>query len=278
MFKKKLKEIHFLLFPPYFWLIIFFVIPLILILIYSFSYRNVYGGINIGFTFENYARVFDPLYLRIFLKSIYYALLTTVITLTAAYPIAYFMTFCSNRIKLIILFFIIVPFWTNFLIRMYSFIIILGHTGLINTVLINLNIINEPLSLMNNTFAVILGLVYWNLPFMILPLYAALDKLDTSLIEASLDLGASKTKTFLKITLPLSIPGLVAGIIFVFVPTLGNFVIPEFLGGNNNLMIGNIIVSQFTKSRNWPFGSALSVILIFIVMICISIYLHYSKD
>lgn len=274
----RLKEFHFLIFPPYFWLLIFFAIPLIIVLICSVGYRDTYVGFKAGFTLEHYKTVFDPLYIRIFIRSFIYAAITTILTFLIAYPTAYFMAFASTRVKYLVMFLVIVPFWTNFLIRMYSWIIILGSEGLVNKALMAVGIIKEPLHLLNNPVSVIIGLVYGELPYMILPIFAALDRLDTSLIEASMDLGGDKRRTFLKITFPLSLAGVVAGVIFVFVPTLGNFVVPDILGGNNTIMIGNVISSQFKQGHNWPFGSALSSVLTFIVMIFIAIYIRFSES
>lgn len=271
----KLKEFHLLLMPPLFWLLIFFIVPLIIVMVYSVSYKELYGGITPGFTFEHYKAIGDKMYLMIFLRSFWYAFLTTLITLFIAFPVAYYMAFASVKVKMLVIMMIVIPFWTNFLIRMYALMTIMGESGLINDTLIRLGIISQPLHLFNNTFSVLAGFIYWNLPFMILPIFSSLDRLDVSLLEASLDLGASKTQSFWHITLPYSIPGLVAGIIFVFVPTMGNFIIPEFMGGTDNYMIGNLITSQYVQARNWPFGSALSVVMIFMVMIFISLYLRF---
>ena len=266
-----------MLFPPAFWLLIFFIVPLIIVLVYSVSYKEIYGGVSPGFTPEHYQAIFNAMYLKIFARSFGYALITTLATLAIAFPIAYYMSFASARTKMIIMLMIMIPFWTNFLVRMYALMTIMGESGLINQLLMSTGIINGPLPLFNNTFSVFTGFIYWNLPFMVLPIFSSLDRLDTSLLEASLDLGASKTQTFLRITLPYSIPGLIAGIIFVFVPTMGNFIVPEFMGGTDNYMIGNLITSQFVNARNWPFGSALSVVMIFLVMIFISLYLRFYK-
>jgi spermidine/putrescine transport system permease protein len=158
---------------------------------------------------------------------------------------------------------------------MFSVMTILGDSGLINSALLGLGIIDEPVRLVNNTFGLYFGFVYWNLPFMILPIFSSLDRMDISMLEASMDLGANRRQTFLRITLPYAVPGLVAGIIFTFIPTMGNFVIPEFLGGTGNTMIGNVLTTQFLQARNWPFGSALSTVLMFIVMIFISLYIRF---
>ena len=273
----KIKEFHILLFPPAFWLMLFFIVPLIIVLIYSISLKEIYGGVSPGFTLEHYKAISGTMYLKIFIRSFGYAFFTTMATLLIAFPIAYYMSFASSRAKIIIMLMIMIPFWTNFLVRMYSLMTIMGESGLINQFLMSMGIISQPLALFNNTFSVYTGFIYWNLPFMVLPIFSSLDRLDTSLLEASLDLGATKAQTFLRITLPYSIPGLIAGIIFVFVPTMGNFIVPEFMGGTDNYMVGNLITSQFIHARNWPFGSALSVVMIIVVMIFISLYLRFYK-
>ncbi|OGV83577.1 MAG: hypothetical protein A3K19_09765 [Lentisphaerae bacterium RIFOXYB12_FULL_65_16] len=270
----RIRELHLLLFPPALWLILFFGLPLLIVLFFSVSRQDVYGGIAPGFTLEHYRRIADPLYLVILWRSLVMAAVTTVITLLLAYPTAYYMAFAPPRTKLILMFLVILPFWTNFLVRMYSFMTILGADGVINTLLLKLGLIHEPLSLIHNTFAVYVGFVYGNLPYMILPIFAALDRMNTSLLEASMDLGAGPIRTFWRITLPYSLPGVAAGIVFVFIPTLGNFVVPEILGGADDVIIGNVINRQFLASRNWPFGSALSAVLVFGLMVFISVYIR----
>jgi len=272
---KKIKEQYILMAPPGLWLLIFFIVPLIIVLGYSFSKGNAMGGVEPVFTLRNYWDVFDEMYLFIILRSFWYAFITTVLTLAIAFPMAYYMAFASEKMKMIIMLMIILPFWTNFLIRMYAIMTLLGKSGLINTALMGTGIISEPLLMMNNTFGMYVGFIYWNLPFMVLPIFSSLDRMDLSQLEASMDLGATKNQTFLRITLPYALPGLVAGIIFTFIPTLGNFVIPEFLGGTDNIMIGNVITTQYLKARNWPFGSSLSMVLMFVVMVFISLYIRY---
>jgi spermidine/putrescine transport system permease protein len=271
----KLRDFHFLIAPPLFWLILFFVVPMVLILICSLSPQDIYGGVQPGFTLEHYKRLFDPIYLNVYLNSLLYAVGTTVITAAIAYPMAYFMAFASPKTKAFLLFLVMLPFWTNFLVRTYSFIIILAQDGLINTLLLKTHLIHEPLDLLYNQFAVYVGFIYGNLPFMLLPLFSALDRMPQSHLEASMDLGAGPIRTFWKITFPNSIPGLAAGIIFVFIPTFGNFIVPEILGGTDTIIIGNIISRQFLESRNWPFGSAMSAVLVLMLVILISIYIRY---
>lgn len=261
--------------PPALWLLLFFILPLFIVLGYSFSTSDPSGGVIRVFTFENFTRVFDKMYLLIFLRSFWYAFATTAITLAIAFPMAYYMAFTTETMKNIIMLAIILPFWTNFLIRMFAIMTLLGKSGLINSALTSLGLISDPLLMMNNTFGMYVGFIYFNLPFMILPIFSSLDRMDISQLEASLDLGASRQQTFMKITLPYAMPGIVAGIVFSFIPTLGNFVIPEFLGGADNFMIGNVITSQYLKARNWPFGSAISMVLMFVVMVFISLYIRY---
>lgn len=273
--KPRIRQQHILMAPPVFWLVIFLIVPLVIILLNSLGTASSAGGRGAIWSTEHYQIAFRGMYLLIFLKSFYYALISTILTLLVAFPMAYYMAFASPRMKMLVMLMIILPFWTNFLIRMYSLMTVLGDSGFINTVLLNAGIITEPLPLMNNTVGMYIGFIYWNLPFMVLPIFASLDRMDVSLLEASFDLGASHWQTFRKITLPWAMPGLVTGIIFTFIPTLGNFVIPEFLGGTGNYMIGNVITAQFLKTRNGPFGSALSTVLVGVVLVFISLYLRF---
>jgi len=272
---RQTKQLLFFLTPPYLWLIIFFIAPLIIILFYSVSSRGVYGGVKLGLTLEHYKSVFTAVYVRIMFSSLLTAFVTTIITLFLALPIAYFMAFASPKIKMLCLFLIVIPFWTNFLIRLYSFIILLSDNGILNSVLLKIGFIHKPLQLLNNYFAVYLGLIYCNLPFMIIPIFSALDKMDSSYIESSMDLGANHLITFKNIVLPQAMPGIIAGVVFVFIPTIGNFMVPDILGGPDTYMIGNVITAQFTSARNWPLGSAFSSALIFVVMIFVALYIRY---
>lgn len=273
----KIKPHYKILFPPYFWLVTFFLLPLIILFIYSFGHKGNYGGVVFDFTFNNYINIIDPLYFKMLIRSIWYAFISTVISLLIGYPMAYFISSSSDRMKSLLMFLIILPFWTNFLIRIFSWVIILGDNGIINKSLLFLGLIDQPLTLLYNEFSVIVGLIYGELPYMILPIIASLDKLDRTLLEASTDLGASKFKTFFKITFPLSIPGVVTGIIFVFIPALGQFVVPDILGSSSSFMIGNIITNQFLQVRDWPFGSAISMILMMAVSLGIYFYIKYAN-
>jgi spermidine/putrescine transport system permease protein len=269
------SEKRLLLFPPALWLFFFFGLPLAIVLYFSLCPQDIHGGVLPGFTLEHYRRIADPLYVGILIQSVKVAAITTIVTLLLAYPTAYYMAFAPQRTKMLLMFLVILPFGTNFLVRMYSFVNILGADGVINTVLIRLGIIHEPLALIYNMLAVYIGFIYGSLPYMILPIFAAMDRMDISLLEASMDLGAGPLRTFFRITLPYSMPGIAAGIVFVFIPTLGNFVVPEILGGADDILIGNVISRQFLSSRNWPFGSALSAILVFGLMILITMYIRF---
>ncbi|GAK53896.1 binding-protein-dependent transport systems inner membrane component [Candidatus Moduliflexus flocculans] len=256
-----------LLFPAGFWLFFFFLVPLGIILVYSFVLRGVYGGVEWTGTLENYTRAIDPLYVKILWRSLGIALFTTIFCLLCGYPLAYFIAFAPRRWKNLLLILLIIPFWTNFLIRTYSWIVILQEEGLINSLLLSLGVIHQPLNLLYTMKSVMIGMVYGYLPFMVLPLYSSLEKLQPSLLEASMDLGANRVKTFLHVTLPLTAPGMVAGIILVFIPTIGEFVIPDLLGGAKTVLVGNVITNQFLTARDWPFGAAITFILVVFVLI-----------
>lgn len=251
--------------PGLLWLAALMVIPCLLIFVLAFFERGIYGGVDWDApTLENFRRAADPLYLSIFLDSAWIAGLATLIALFIGYPAAYAIT--KTRHQTALLFLAMLPFWTNYLIRTYAWIVLLNPAGLINTGLINLGLIQEPLPLLYNQFAVILGLVYSYTPFVILAIYSALQRLDPSYAEASRDLGAGAWVTFLRITLPLTSAGVVAGAVFVFVLSIGNFVTPDLLGGGKFQMIGNLIYDQFLSARDWPFGATLSAALIAIMM------------
>lgn len=252
--------------PGLLWLAALMVIPCVLIFVLAFFERGIYGGVDWDApTLENFRRAADPLYLSIFLESAWIAGLATLIALFIGYPAACAIT--KTRHQTAFLFLAMLPFWTNYLIRTYAWIVLLNPAGLINTGLINLGLIQEPLPLLYNQFAVILGLVYSYTPFVILAIYSALQRLDPSYAEASRDLGAGAWVTFLRITLPLTSAGVVAGAVFVFVLSIGNFVTPDLLGGGKFQMIGNLIYDQFLSARDWPFGATLSGVLIALMMV-----------
>ena len=253
--------------PAIAWLVAFMVAPCVLILVYAFFERGLFGGIDFNFTLDNFRRVLDPLYARIFLNSARIALTTTIIAILIAYPAAYAIAKAPARWQPILLFFAVLPFWSNYLIRTYAWIVLLNREGLLNNLLRSLGYDGEPLSLLYTEGAVITGLVYNYLPFVILAIYSVLSRLNPELMEASRDLGASAVRTFLRVTLPLTLPGVAAGGVFVFVLSIGNFVTPALLGGGRFQMIGNLVYDQFLTANDWPFGAALGMTLIAIMIV-----------
>lgn len=266
-------------FPAAAFLLVFFLVPFFIVVGYSFAERGTYGGVIWSFNSENYARVFDPLYFNTFLRSVYIAGATTVICLLLGYPLAYFIAMRSPERRNTLLLALMIPFWTNFLIRTYAWLTLLRtNTGLINVTLLNLGLIREPLPLFGNDFAIILGLVYGWLPDMVLPCFAAITRLDRSLLEAASDLYARGSQVFTRVIWPLTLPGVVAGSILVFIPSLGAFVTPALLGGGRSLMIGNVINNQFLAAHDWPFGAALSTGMISIMLVITLIYFRTVRE
>src|ERR687889_11567 len=263
-----------LLSPVTVWLGLFFLVPLFLILAYSFGTSGIYGGITLGFNPSNFLKVFDPLYLEIIVRTFVIALITTVLCLTLGYPLAYFIALKSGTWKYVLILMVMIPFWTSLLLRAYAWVVILNGNGIANRTLQFLGITDEPLTLIFTPQAVMMGMVYSYLPFMILPLYAALEKFDTRLKEAAQDLGASRWHTFWRGTVPLSLPGVIAGSILVFIPSAGEFVIPQLLGGSRTVMTGSLIQSQFGSARDWAFGSALSIMLAALLLAAILFYVR----
>jgi spermidine/putrescine transport system permease protein len=241
------------------------VAPLAIVLIYSLMTRGAYGGVEHPFTLENYSRLYDPLYGAILWRSFWIAAIATALCLVIAFPLALFIARSGPK-KHLYLSLVILPFWTSFLIRTYAWMFLLRDTGLINTVLQSLHLIHDPLPMLYNSGAVILGLVYGFLPFMVLPLYATLERLDPALAEASADLGARPWQTLWRVTIPLCSPGIRAGSILVFVPCLGTYITSDLLGGSKTILIGNLVQNQFTSARDWPFGAAASIALMAVAM------------
>lgn len=267
----KLFRLFFIL-PIIIYTAILIVLPILYIFIISFFESDSYGGMNITFTLSNYLELFDSVYINIFLKSIAIALITTAICILISYPFVLAVSRKNKKTQKILMTLVMVPFLTNSLIRMYGWIVILRKYGLVNTLLTNLNIIEEPLSLMYNNLGIIIGMVYTLLPFMILPLYSSVSTIDNSLLEAASDLGATRRKTFFNIILPQTFTGLFNGALMVFTPALGYFFIVDILGGGKIMILGNLIKNQFLTARNWPFGAAISVFLILITGLLITVY------
>lgn len=252
--------------PAAVWLTVFFLAPLGVIVLYSFCERGTYGGVSFRLTFENYARLLDPVYLQVGLRSLRLAAQNTLLCLLLGYPLAYFIASQRPGVRHVLLVLMIIPFWTDFLIRMYAWMFILRAEGVLNALLTGLGITDQPPELLFTEGAVAVGLAYGYLPYMVLPLYASIEKLDRSLVEAARDLGANAFRTFREVILPATWPGVVAGCVLVFIPSLGAFVTPDLLGGARTPMIGNLIKTQFLTARDWPFGAALSLA----VMVCVA--------
>ncbi|AAW85811.1 spermidine/putrescine ABC transporter permease PotB [Aliivibrio fischeri] len=259
------------------WLLLFVFIPNVMIIGTSFLTRDEANLIEMTFTMDNYLRLFDPLYAKVLWHSFYMAIVATLICLVVGYPFAYIVAKMPERWRPFMLFLIIVPFWTNSLIRTYGLKIVLGTQGILNKSLIAMDIIDKPLRIMYTETAVMIGLVYILLPFMILPLYSAIEKLDGTYLEAARDLGANKLQTLWKIVLPLTMPGIIGGCLLVLLPALGMFYISDLLGGAKNLLIGNVIKSQVLNARDWPFGAATSIALTLAMALMLYAYYRAGK-
>jgi spermidine/putrescine transport system permease protein len=269
---------------------IFMVIPLLLMAYISFQTRDYSGGVIWGdFTYESYLRLFferqldgelafNLNYMKIILNSVWLSFFTMICSLLVGLPVAMFMATRSPKWKAVLVFMVTLPFWTNLLVRNYAWILLLRDHGTINSALLWIGVISEPLPLLHTQFAVAIGLTYSFLPFMVLPIYASLEKIDLRLGEASFDLYASRWQTIKRVILPLAYPGIIAGCILVFVPALGSYVTPELLGGGKTLMIGNLIGLQFGAARNWPFGAALGLFLLVLVLATLSLYARRYRE
>jgi spermidine/putrescine transport system permease protein len=243
------------------WITVFVIVPYLFVALFSFLEHDISRIIRWTFTFENYQAIFSPIFLEVCKNSFILAFGTTVITLLVGYPFAYILTRIDEKIRRILLLLMIIPFWTSSLIRTYALIILFKANGIINTFLLYMGWIDQPLNILYTETSVFIGLVYTLLPFMILPLYSSIQKLDWTLIEVAQDLGAPSRHVFLHVVLPLTLPGIAAGSIMVFLPALGLFYIPDLLGGARSMLIGNFIKNQFLTTGNWPLGSAASMIL-----------------
>jgi spermidine/putrescine transport system permease protein len=278
--------------PPMLWLVAFFLVPMAIIWSYSFGENTSLTQIAVNGTFSNYMHAIQPLYLGIILKSFWFAALTTLFCLALGFPVAIAITFASEKTKAWLLLLIMLPFWTNLLIRTYALMAVLRTEGYINFILAffwnGFAALGRmaghpvgtfrPLEMLHNNFAVVFGLVYVQLPFMVLPLYAALDRLDRSLLEASLDLGAGHFTTFRRVVIPLAIPGVISGVILTLIPSVGAYLTPDLLGGPESMMIANVIERQFKTANNWPFGSALSFLLMYMTFIAIAVQAVVSRN
>lgn len=297
--RRETLRLLFLISPSLFWLLVFFLIPLLLVFAISFGQRGTYGGVVWDLTLRNYASFFDPLYLRIFGRTILVALVTTLLCLLVGYPLAFFIATRPVRWRNGLVLLLMIPFWTNFLIRTYAWLLLLRDQGVINMLWTGgihnlflqlstwidlpiwaslLEATSNPLPLFGSNGAIIAGLVYAWLPDMVLPCYASIERLDYALIEAAQDLYANRVRSFLRVVLPLTMPGVVAGSILVFIPSLGAYVTPDLLGGARSIMIGNVIYSQFMVARDYPFGAAISFVLMALMLVGTLVYFRLGRE
>lgn len=260
--------------PTIIWLLVFFLIPLGIIWFYSVGENVSLTEIDVTWTLSNYDRIFEPEILTLLWRSLWLAGITTIISLIVAYPVALVIATAEMKWKPWLLLIIILPFWTNLLIRTFAILEIIRNQGLVNTVLIGLGVIDQPLDMLFTDIAILLGMTYVYIPLMILPIYASMERLDFRLVEAAYDLYASRWRVLVRVILPLVKPGVIAGSILVFIPSLGAYVTPRVLGGGKHLMIGNLIELQFGQGRNWPLGAALSLTLLVIVMVALMVYVR----
>lgn len=261
--------------PITIWLCIFFIIPMFIVLTYAFLKKGTYGGVELELSFASFSIFTDKVFLTILFKTIYISVLSTIFTVALSLPTAYYIA--RSKYKKELLFLVIIPFWTNFLIRIYAWMAVLGSNGIINNLLLKLGIINEPLKLLYNTGAVILITVYTSLPFAILPLYAVIEKFDFSLMEAARDLGATNKDAFFKVFIPNIKPGIVTAVLFTFIPALGSYAVPKLVGGTQATMLGNIIAQHLTVTRNWPLASTISGALIIVTSLAVVVFMKVSQ-
>lgn len=269
---------------PTLFLGVFFLGPLAIMFVYSWLESGLYGGVVWTFYHLNYGRIFgwadtryeqfDPVYLQIFVRSVWLALNTVGLSLVICYPAAFWISRLSERRKNLFIFLITLPFFVSLIVRLFAWVLLLRPTGFINQALMGLGIISRPLEMIFTDFAVVIGMVYIFIPFMFLPLYASVEKLNMAMVEASFDLGASRWQTFRRVILPMTLPGVIGGSIIVFIPSLGNFIVPSLLGGAKVLMIGNLIEQQFLSARNWPFGAALSMVVMTAILVLLLVYVR----
>jgi spermidine/putrescine transport system permease protein len=282
--KSRTRSLLLLLSPATIFLGIFFLGPLIIMVIFSFLEPGLYGGVEWNFYHWNYGRIlgwadgeweeFDPVYAAIFLRSVRIAFINVIVTFLICYPAALWVNGLPARWRTFVVFIVTLPFFVSLVVRLFCWVLILRPSGFMNSILLGLGIISEPIDIIFTETAVLIGMAYVLLPFMFLPIYASVEKLDHSLVEASSDLGGGPMQTFFRVTLPLTLPGIAAGAILVFIPSLGNFIVPDLLGGAKVLMIGNLVEQQFLSARNWPFGSALSVMIMLVMLTLIILYLR----
>jgi spermidine/putrescine transport system permease protein len=263
--------------PAGIWLLIFFLLPFLIIIVYAFSSRSPTGGVDFTFTLNNFITLFsDPVYLSIFWRSIWMGIVTTVLCALIGYPLALFIVLQPPRWRNILIFLILIPFWTNFLVRIYAWMTILGNNGLVNSTIELFGF--EPITMLGTQGAVLLGLVYGELPFMVLPIYASIDRFDFRLLEAADDLGANRWQRFVRVMLPLTAPGIAAGSVLVFIPTAGNYIVPALLGGGKVALIGNFLEQQFGSAQNQPLGSAAALLVMLVLTAGVVFYFRVTDE
>jgi spermidine/putrescine transport system permease protein len=255
------------LIPAVIWMLVFMLLPLLLVFAMSFASRGLYGGVQWAFSLTNYTMLFDSLYVWIYGRSVLLAAATTAICLLIGYPLAYFIARAPTRWQGVWLLLVVIPFWTNFLVRTYAWMFLLRTEGLLNTVLLHVGVIRTPVEILYTDWAVLIGLVYGYLPFMVLPLYAAIERLNRSVVEAAWDLYANGWSVFWRVVFPLTKSGVIAGCLLVFIPSVGAYITPDLLGGAKTMMVGNLIQHEYLVIRDWPFGSAISFVLMAVVVL-----------
>lgn len=270
--KKNHGMVFALVAPTALWLVFFLLIPLVYVVSMSFMEKGLYGGVESVFTLENYRHIFKDIYMKVTWKSVVMAFQTSLICLLISYPFAYVLCKLPKKKRGFMTLLIMLPFWVNGLLRLNGWTNILRESGILNKLLMNIGLIDEPLQLIHTKGAVLFGMVYCFFPFMVLPLQTSISKIDHSLIEAAHDLGAKKIRTFFRVILPMTLPGIFAGTIQVFIPSLGAFYVADVMGGGSAVYLGNIIQDQFLRARNWPFGAAFSVLLIIFTLIMLKLY------
>jgi spermidine/putrescine transport system permease protein len=286
--RRKLMQLVGLLGLPTLFLLVFFLCPLLIMLIYSVLTPGLYGGVDWTFSHLNFGRIlgwadtrydrFDPVYIAIFLRSLKLAALTVLASLVISYPAAFWISRMRPGLRDFAIFLVTLPFFVSLIVRLFAWVLILRPTGFLNQGLMSAGLTSEPIEFLYTDFAVILGMTYVFIPFMFLPLYGSIEKLDMAQIEASADLGATRLQTFFKVVLPATLPGIVGGSIITFIPALGNFIVPSVLGGAKVLMIGNLIEQQFLSARNWPFGSALAMMVMAAVLCLLVVQLRLARN
>ena len=269
---------HLLLAPAALWLLFMLVIPAVGMVALSFAKNGPYGVVEWTLTLENYRRAFDPKYLPVLIRTLGFASAATAMCLLLGYPLAYFLSFRAGKWRNALLVALMIPFWSSCLVAFYSWMIVLGREGMLNTALLRFSFLSQPIGFLYSPFAILLGLVYFYLPFCVLPLYATLEKVPRTYVEAAYDLGAGRWTAFFKVTLPLSMPGVIAGCLLTFIPCLGDFLTAEILGGPRYYLLGNLISNQFLMAQDWPFGAALTSILLLGLVVGLWVYQRWEES